>query len=395
ADVFFQGGVDHYNLAVQWGTKAFTAHNLGDTATELADLQSAKTEYGLARGVFDQLPASYPASIRLDNAAYLAGRCSYEIGTIDQIAFDHSKLPADQAAAIADFQDARTRLLAVQAAYPTSGFLHPVAYFLGRSRFHLAAEKPQPTPAYDTFAAARAEFVHALALQPAGTFADNAQYYVGRCWFEEGYHLVNVVPAPAVGSADWLAAKADLQSAEVELGKVLTSFPTSTYVDNARYYLGKSWFEEPVDSVTSPAIRQANVEKAIGYFTAVVGTAGSPFAVGARYWRGKAEYAHAFLTASGGVKNQADLAAAIADFGPIRPPETFADHALYYLVKCYTHVDPGPVCLPATSVGPPPTTACGALAALDALVATNPLYAASTYPPLARTYATTNGCTCP
>lgn len=398
ADLLFQSGVTRYDAATLAQTDAFAARKAGDAAAEASRFATSRAEFGQAQGIFDQLASLYPQSIRRDNAAYLAGRCSYENGTIDQVKADDSKLAADQATATASFTEARSRLAPFAATWPASSFGHPAAYVLGRARFYLA----DAAPAQDSFAAARNEFARALALQPAGTFADNAQYYLGRSWFEDGYRLVNVVPGPALGSPNWVAAKDDLQHAEVELARLVSAFPASTYLDNALYYQGKAWFEEPVDTSATPvpatdskAKRVANVDKAIALFGQVIGTPASPYVGGARYWRAKAWYSRAFLAAAGGVKNQADLAAAIADLGTVRPPAIYADNALYYLAKCYVHVDPGPACLPAAAVGPPPTTACGAVAALDALVAADPAYAASTYPGLARAYATTNGCICP
>jgi TolA-binding protein len=375
-DALYAEGLARYGAAAQAVSQAEAARAAGDATLEQARLAEAATAYAQARALFDRLPGEFPASIRLDQAAYYAGRCSYELGLLSGLT--------------ADLADARTRLEAMIAAYPGSLLLDHALYVAGRAVF-LLASGPAPTPD-QTFAAARAHLAASLARAPAGTYADDAQYWLGRAWFQEGFALANVVPSPLPGSPEFTAAKADLQAAEAELTKVPQRFPASLLVDNAWYYLGQSHYMEPVDTTLSKAERIALLQAAVGDLSHVAGTA-SPFASGARYWRGKAHYGLAFVLAVGLVKDQAELALAIADLQAVPPPSVYADNALYWLAKAFMHVEPAPLCTGGAAT--PPGSGCSALAALQALVAGDQAYAASTYPAQTVAYLSTNGCTCP
>ena len=375
-DALYAEAVRHYDAAVLAEAQATSALQAGDAALAQQRLATAAAGYGLARATFDRLPAEFPASIRLDQAAYFAGRCSYELGMISGLA--------------GDLLDARARLEAMIAAFPGSLLLDHARYVDGRAIFLLAS---LPAPGADqTFAAARAAFLASLARAPRGTYADDAQYWLGRAWFEEGFALANVVPSPAPGTAEFAAAKADLQAAEAALAAVPASFPTSTLADNARYFLGQSYYMEPVDTTAGRTERIARLRDAVASLSLVVGTS-SPFAAGARYWRGKSHYALAFDLAVGLVKDQAELALAVADLPAVPPPSVYADNALYWLAKCFMHVEPAPAC--AGGAAAPPSSGCAALAALQLLVASDPSYAASTYPAQAVAYLSTHACTCP
>ncbi|MCM2334935.1 MAG: hypothetical protein NDI82_13460, partial [Anaeromyxobacteraceae bacterium] len=369
-------GLARYAAANQALAQAEAARTAGDAVLEQARLAEATAAFGQARAAFDRVPVEFPASIRLDQAAYYAGRCSYEIGLV-------SGLAADQV-------DARDRLEAMIAAFPASLLLDHAQYVAGRAVF-LLASGPAPGPD-QTFAAARDHLAASLARAPSGTYGDDAQYWLGRAWFQEGFALANVAPAPLPGSPQFVAAKLDLQAAQVELARVPQRFPASSLVDNAWYYLGQAHYMEPVDTSASKTERIALLQAAVGDLSRVAGSA-SPFAAGARYWRGKAHYGLAFVLAVGAAKDQAELALAIADLQAVPPPSVYADNALYWLAKAFMHVEPAPVCGGAAAT--PPSSGCGALAALQALVATDPAYAASTYPAQTVAYLSTNGCTCP
>lgn len=375
-DALYAEGLAHYAAASQALAQAEAARSAGDPALEGQRLAAATAAFGQARAAFDRVPAEFPSSIRLDQAAYYAGRCSYEIGLVSGLA--------------ADLVDARARLEAMIEASPASLLLDHAEYVAGRAVFLLASG---PAPALDqTFAAARAHLAASLARAPSGTYADDAQYWLGRAWFQEGFTLANVVPSPLPGSPQFVAAKADLQAAQVELARVPQRFPASSLVDNAWYYLGQARYLEPVDTAVSKAERIALLQGAVGDLSRVAGSA-SPFAAGARYWRGKAHYGLAFVLAVGAAKEQSEVALAVADLQAVPPPSVYADNALYWLAKAFMHVEPAPICGGAPAA--PPASACAALATLRALVASDPAYAASAYPAQTVAYLSTNGCTCP
>ncbi len=366
ADVLYAQGLVAYNAANQAVTDARTADPTLASSTAQDLLATAEADYVTAQGFFDLLTSTYPTSIRYDYAGYYAGRSSYEIGTIDPASVPTSYL------------DARDRLDLIAHQRPLSSIGDKISYFEGRARFHLAA---LPAP-LDTWAAARADFQRSLAVSPAGTFADNAQYYLGRTWFEEGFALANVTPSLTWADASYVPARTDFDAAEIELWKLPG---TSTYYDNAQYYLGVSYSMEPeVDST----LRVANLDAAVLAFGRSLAAAPSgTFAPGAHYWRGKAHYDLAFQLSSGGVKNQLEIQAAIDDFKAVPPTSIHYDNALYGLAKSYVWFDPAPLCT--TGTGPEPNDATGAVAALDALVATDARFTGSNYPTLAAGYITT------
>src|SRR5574341_883260 len=132
-DPLFSEGLTLYRQAETEQTAGLAARKGGDTATATADLLASVTDYGLARDKFDPLmsdPSLCPdVSIRCDNAAYLAGRSSYERGMIEHdlagLIPDAALLPVSQAS----LADAQARLDAMLFDFPSSAFVHSAAYF--------------------------------------------------------------------------------------------------------------------------------------------------------------------------------------------------------------------------------------------------------------------------
>jgi tetratricopeptide (TPR) repeat protein len=341
-DLLFQAGLDLFNLAETEHVAALNARTAGDAATAATDFASSTANYGLARAKFDQLrndTALCPSpSIRCDNAAYLAGRSSYERGMIEH---DQALVAVDpvplRTAAEGSFTDAKGRLDAMLAAFPASAFVDSAQYFGGRARYELTYQF-----AVGSYADAELLFEASYAHDPSGTWADNALYYDGRCEFEEGYSLV------AAGTAGMSQAQYD--QARLLFGQaigaenaLLSRFATSTYRDNASYYMGRAWLELPTPDVapgaavgTSDAERIANLNSALGALTAVVATTpASSYRPGAYYWRGRVHYNLWFHQAGTIVNTELDLA--LADFHAVVATSTWRDNALYYAVKSYIH----------------------------------------------------------
>ncbi len=393
-DTLYAQALSHYDAATTAQGAGSAARRAGISSAALADFQASEGEFATARGLFDQLrldPAlcgPSPVSIHCDAAAYLAGRSSYEMGVDVQEA---AAVGGPAGTGAIEFQDAVARLDAMEADYPASAQRDRAAYFDGRARFHLAE-----LGSLATFAAAREQFQLSLAANPAGTYADNAQYYLGRCWYEDGLALVNVATRPTPGSPEYLAASADFQSSQTELEKVLSVYPGSPYTVNARYYLGKTFFERPYDNTVSNAQRLANLNTAIGWFDQVIAANGL-FVAGAHYWRGRCRYALAFeLAVAPSPPDAGQLGLALLDLKQVPPPNTLADNALYYVARCYVNL-PAPAatdptlayCTADRAGDAPPASACAAYAALKALVATGGPYAGSPYPSRAQSYIQT------
>lgn len=330
-----------------------------DPAASAAKAALALQGFADARAKLDALPVQFPTSIRLDNAAYLAGRCSYERGTTGGDPLE--------------FQEAASRLDAMQAAFPSSPFIDNAAYFDGRARFQLG-----------DYAAARPQLQRALAAAPSGPYADNAQYYLGRCDFELGLALA--------GTGDGLGARAKLDLAEAELAAVPA---TSTSYDNAQYFLGRSHFEEPVNATATltaltaeeKAARKANLEAAIAAFGRSLAVPSPTYAGSAQYWLGRARYAHASYYSGTGL-DPADLAAADAAFHAVPATSTYADNALHYLARTLVN-STWTYCTDPRPADPAPASACAARAKLASD------FPSSTYLSATVLYLPTVGCSCP
>jgi tetratricopeptide (TPR) repeat protein len=357
AESHFQGALALYRQAEGETALGLAARTAGDVATAEADFTAAVGHYGQARDAFAQLVGSAAwcptVSNRCDNAAYLAGRSSYEIGMIQHdlglLALD--PIPFDTAAQGA-LADGRDRLEAMLNAFPASGVVDNAAYFAGRARFEL-------TNKYGVGRYAEAEplFARSRAANGAGTWADNALYYEGRCAFEEGL-LQAAAEAAAVAAlpidpadpgyaaalvpatAAYVQGRADFGRTVTAEGSLLSGFALSSYADNASYYLGRAWFERPTPDeepgvtpgAVSDAERMANLANAVTELSAVVATPTSTYADAARYWRGRARYAesfHPFATPDKATR----LPLAIGDFRAVAVGSTWRDNALLYAVK--------------------------------------------------------------
>jgi len=343
-DAVFAEGLTHYRQAESDQAAAWAARRAGDTATALADFALAVPGYGLAQGKFDQLqndPTLCPAvSIRCDNAAYLAGRSSYELGIAQHaqalLVPDAALLPTSQGS----FADARARLDAMLSAFPASNWVDSAAYFGGRARYELAKHF-----GVGSYAEAEPLFERAYGADPVGTWADNALYYDGRCEFEEGLGQLSAESAfLALGDlvqaqSAYDAARALFDQATGAEGALLARFATSSYRDNAAYYLGRAWFEKPTPDA-APGVapgavpdteRVANLGNARDTLGTVVAIPLSPFWAGALYWRGRTHYALWFHQTG----SAAELDMALADFHAVPGASVWRDNALYYAVKSW------------------------------------------------------------
>lgn len=389
-DPVFTAALQHYDAA---NTLAAASRAATDPAVEAAKAAEAVTEYRAAQLELRRLPVEFPQSIRLDNAAYLDGRCGYEIGT----------LTADHAASAAAFTDARDRLDAALASFPLSPLRDSMAYFDGRARFQLAelARAPGASTAavqalYD---GAWELFRRTLDASAAGTWADNAAYYLGRTDFEHAYLAVNPLElgavAPAAGTPAFAAAVARFDRAEAGLAAVPAS---SSYLDNARYYLGRSHLEEPPDTTVATwrTARQGALGEAITAFGAVLAVPASFYRDGALFWRGRAHYARSVYPLDPTI----DLGLAADDFHAVLAGASgWRDNALYHLAKVYVNwppvLPPGLHCNLPRPGDPSPASACAASTALSTVVASDPAFTASPYPPQMASYLAGSGCSCP
>jgi tetratricopeptide (TPR) repeat protein len=390
-DALLLSGIGHYDQANQLATTA-RAEPVGTQRD--ADVASAVDHYRQAIAAFHALPVDFPDSIRRDNAAYLEGRCHYEIGTLT--------------AGAGELAIARDLLDAAQAAYPTSSLLDSMSYFDGRSRFELAALHAVPdavtAEVQAEYAGAWAQFDRSAKLNAGAPWGDNSAYYRGRSDFELGYlgahPLETGASPPSPGTQVFTDLTATFTRAEAELAAVPSA---SSWKDNARYYLGRAWFELPSDTTLADwrTRRVTALGNAAAAFGPLVGST-SVYAGSARYWRGRAYYARETYGATADAKN-ADLALAAADFRAVPAGHHYQDNACYDLAKALvsfrvTGTEPNaPYCQDARPGDAAPASACASLAALRTLVASDAAFSASPYPDLTVSYlaAASPSCTCP
>jgi outer membrane protein assembly factor BamD (BamD/ComL family) len=252
---------------------------------------------------------------------------------------DLAALTSDAALLVASegsLGDARSRLDAMLVGFPASSFVDSAAYFDGRAHYELVSKFGA-----GSYADAELLFERSYAANASGTWSDNALYYDGRCEFEEGYALVAAGTA-SLTLADYDRSRLLFDRSIGAQSSLLSRFTASSYRDNASYFLGRAWLEKPTPDVapgapagTSDAERVANLGKAITALTAVVNTAASSYAAGARYWRGRAHYNLWFHQAGTVVDTELDLA--LGDFHAVPASSTWRDNALYYAVKSSIH----------------------------------------------------------
>lgn len=339
-DSLFQEGLAHYQRADREQAAGLAARTTGDGAAAAGAFAAAVTDYALALETFDRLLGDAtlcPApSIRCDNAAYLAGRSRYEAGMLQG---DLAALRGDGALLVdseRSLTDARSRLDAMLSAFPASSFVASAAYFDGRAHYEIARKF-----GVGSYAGAELLFERSFASDPNGTWSDNALYYDGRCEFELGHALVAAGTA-GLTLADYDRSRLLFDQAIGAESALLSRFATSTYRDNASYYLGRAWLEKPTPDVapgapvgTPDAERISNLGRAVTALTSVVNTPSSSLGPGARYWRGRAHYNLWFHQAGAVVGAELDLA--VADFHAVPAASTWRDNALYYAVKSSVH----------------------------------------------------------
>lgn len=210
---------------------------LGKSLYHLNDLSGAIAE-------FDLVLQNYPQSSLVDNSMLWKGKSLQRQGNIemsvvniaaaalkfaDARAMYRQVIGLDPASTLIPdctyqlgltdydekrYADSLPLFQSVFANYPNSIVADGALYYLARSNHELAQAA---TPGY-TFAQARAAYAAMMTSFPLSTWTDNAQYQTGRTYYDE----LNYV------------------AAIVEFNKVLSNHATATAVDEAQYYLARS-----------------------------------------------------------------------------------------------------------------------------------------------------------
>jgi len=172
------------------GAQYYLARAYHGLALTSLDFARARTEYV-------NLITNYPASVFIDNAQYQIGKTYY-----DELNYIN---------AITEFNKLLTN-------YAGSTSAASAQYYKARSINELALVATVPY----TLAQARTEYLLLISAYPASIWVDNAQYRIGKSYYDE----------------------ANYAGAIVELNKLLTIYPASSYANEAQYYIGRSYHKQ-------------------------------------------------------------------------------------------------------------------------------------------------------
>ncbi|WP_455210508.1 hypothetical protein, partial [Kaarinaea lacus] len=196
---------------------------------------------------FDKARAAFLGCIANDSAGVYADNAQYQIGAVyyDE-ANDFAKAAAQE--------DAGGNIALALSLYTTS--------------------QQKLNSAITTF---EQGFLALSANYPASTYADNAQYYFGR-----SYHIAAEIPpnyrvdlSGNVAGIDFtLVTYADVRAGYLPL-TTDPKFVTSTWIDNAYYEIGNTYFAEGESAIDNPAKEAAFNNALANYFNVVSGYAGS------------------------------------------------------------------------------------------------------------------------
>ena len=190
-----------------------------------------------ARAAYAAVIASYPLSTWADNAQYQIGKTYYD--------------ELNYVAAIPEFSTVLT-------SYVLPTYADSAQYYLARSIHTLAlVPAPAPAPVY-TLANARAEYAKLLASSPTSYLADNAQFQIGKTWYDELNYmqaifefskgLANYPVATAVDETYYYRARSyeklaapDYLGARADYSAIVNGYQTSIYMDNAVYHVALTY----------------------------------------------------------------------------------------------------------------------------------------------------------
>ncbi|WP_455206188.1 outer membrane protein assembly factor BamD [Kaarinaea lacus] len=202
--------------------------------------------------LFTDARIAYESVIALDALAAYADNAKYYIGKSHYDEANALTNPADQ---MNGFEQAAVTLEAfmpLTGFYSASSYAHEGLYFLGRARQQqgeLLLKDPALIIADDaaaTFTKSRTAFQDCIAADSTGIYADNAQYQIGATYYDEANDLAkSAVANPATADIDYAGCQGKLnnaintfQSGFLGQGAIYSS---SSYADNAQYYLGRSY----------------------------------------------------------------------------------------------------------------------------------------------------------
>jgi TolA-binding protein len=258
--------------------------------------------------------SSYPASTDLDRARYWHGRCSLGL------------TPADHATARADFT----------AVIGMSSSTYVDNAYLWRGRSYYATALASGSEVSGDWTSALSDFTTVVAAFGKGSTAPEAQYWLGRTHFAKG----NLAKGRGTVPGDTLA-KAELASADIELKKQLSTYPTTPpngWIPDVSVYLGRTHFEQAAYATDKVAAYTV----AVNDLLPLLGTS-ALIRDEANYWYGRAlqelGLAHETTAPPDYAAAKTQLDAAVAQLQKFQGDVTLstsklADNASYWVGRC-------------------------------------------------------------
>ncbi len=223
-----------------YGVVVVTALNKSDDAQyQIGRTYYDELDYNNALIAFDRVLQDFKAPSAGDDAQYYIGRTKHEQALLAQIAVSPTPTAATLFTAA---RDAYTVLL-TSPTFSLSTRRDDAQYQVGRTYYDLT------TPNY-TQAITEFNKVFNITLFTAPSVGDDARYYLGR-----SKHELALLPFPVY----------TLDHARAEYNSVITGYPLSNRRDDARYQIGRTFFDNLIPSA-------ANYQLAINEFQSVLTT---------------------------------------------------------------------------------------------------------------------------
>ncbi|MDH5327606.1 MAG: outer membrane protein assembly factor BamD [Gammaproteobacteria bacterium] len=272
-------------------------------------------DFATARNLYTAYPGLFPASVYVDNAVFYHAKSFY----------DEAKLQIQPQAEFDLLQNAANGFLDYITTFSLESLLDDAQYYLGRS-LHTQAEMLQTNPslsitlASDLFINAR-HYYDTLIADPLSVYNDNAQYFKGQSFHEEGLYA----------------------DARLEYIKLVTT-GTSNWSDDAQYQIGKTFYDE-ASSTADANTATSLYDSAIVEFTALITSINPIFNNSNRldsayYFEGRSLQQQAELITAGNVNGDftskyVQARTAFQELVSRFPLSIWADNALYQSGSSY------------------------------------------------------------
>ena len=215
-----------YQTSNQWEAalyfKGRSYQRQGDLIVTNSGLGDLAVKYADARTVFQSLVNQRPSSVWADNALYQIGITDYDEAKVAEVNADYVTMSAKLSDAIDAFN-----LVLSDPLYKTSNSADNAQYNLGRSYqtvLSMPANERGAVFATVTYDTVRAAYNMLISEYPASSWVDNAYYEIGNTYYSE-----------ANDAADNPVKEAAFNNALGRYYTVVTDYPDSIRYDNAVY----------------------------------------------------------------------------------------------------------------------------------------------------------------